>query len=60
MDCRPQDWITTALAGFFANEGNRIHGTEKGALVAKLALACAGIQAEVEIAPFEALLSELE
>lgn len=56
MGRRPQDWITTALEGFFADEGHEMHGAMKGALVAQLALACAGIQGEVEIEPFERLL----
>jgi hypothetical protein len=56
MDCRPQEWSTTALEGFFAEEGREMHGPMKGALVAQLALACAGIQGEVELEPFERLL----
>jgi hypothetical protein len=58
MDRRPQDWIASALEGFFAGEGREMRGTMKGALVAQLALACAGIQGEVEIEPFERLLEE--
>lgn len=58
MDRRPQDWIATALEGFFADEGREMHGAIKGALVAQMALACAGIQGEVEIEPFERLLNE--
>jgi hypothetical protein len=58
MDRRPQDWIATALEGFFAREGRNMYGAMKGALVAQLALACAGIQGEVEIEPFEQLLDD--
>jgi hypothetical protein len=58
MDRRPQDWITTAIEGFFAEEGREMQGAMKGALVAQLALACAGIQGEVEIGPFARLLDE--
>jgi hypothetical protein len=56
MDRTAQDWITTALEGFFADEGCEMHSAMKGALVAQLALACAGIQGAVEIEPFERLL----
>lgn len=56
MDRAPQDWITLALEGFFADEGREMHSAVKGALVAQLALACVGIQGEVEIEPFERLL----
>jgi|SRR5579872_2358037 len=55
---RPQDWIAIALEGFFADEGREIHGEVKGSLVAKMALACAGIQGEVEVEPFEQLLTD--
>lgn len=54
---RPQDWITAALAGFFADEGRDIPDAIKGALAAKLALACVGIQGEVEIPPFTRMLA---
>lgn len=55
---RPQDWITLALQGFFADEGRTMGGGAKGSLAAKLVLACAGIQGEVEVAPFERLLTD--
>lgn len=53
---RPQDWITTALRGFFADEGLEMPAGMKGALIAQLALACVGIQGEVEIEPFESIV----
>ena len=56
---RPQDWIVTALDGFFADQGRGMPGTVRGDLVARLALACAGIQGEVELEPFERLLTAL-
>lgn len=55
---RPQDWITTALDGFFAGDGRDMPAGMKGALVAKMTLACTGIQGEVEVEPFRRLLSE--
>ena len=59
MPERPQDWIVTALHGFFADQGREMPETMKGDLVARLALACAGIQGEVEVGPFERMLAEL-
>lgn len=55
---RPQDWIAIALEGFLADEASSLPPEVKGSLVAKMALACTGIQGEVEIAPFERLLTE--
>jgi len=57
MPERPQDWIVTALHGFFADQGREMPETIRGDLVARLALACAGIQGEVEVDPFERLLT---
>lgn len=53
---RPQDWVVTALDGFFAREGSDMPTKTKGALVAQMALACTGIQGEVEVKPFEDLI----
>jgi hypothetical protein len=57
---RPQDWIVQALSGFFAEYGDDIPETAKGALTAQLALACTGIQGEVDTKPFYDLLSTTE
>lgn len=56
MDRTPQDWIVNALDGFFAREGREMPPMMKGALVAQMALACCGIQGEVEAQPFARLL----
>ena len=56
-DMRPQDWIVTALDGFFAREGREMPPVMKGALTAQMALACAGIQGDVDVEPFHGLLS---
>lgn len=49
---RPQDWITQALTGFIAEFGDELTSEAKGALAARLVLACAAIQGDVETAPF--------
>jgi hypothetical protein len=54
---RPQDWIVQALDGFFAEFGDNLPEQAKAALAAKMTLACAGIQGEVETEPFYRLLS---
>lgn len=53
---RPQDWIAMALDGFFEDDGRKMPERMKGALAAKMVLACAGIQGEVDVEPFERLL----
>ena len=55
---RPQDWIVQALDGFFANEGREMPAGMKGDLVARMTLACTGIQGEAEIEPFTRLLND--
>src|SRR5262245_5777270 len=49
MPQRPQDAITNALNGFFAAEGRDMTDQMKGALVSKLATACAVIQGDVDL-----------
>lgn len=55
---RPQDWIAAAPQGFFAEDGREMPPVMKGALVAKLTLACAGIQGDVEVERFRNLLTD--
>jgi hypothetical protein len=54
---RPQDWVVQALSGWFAEHGDQIPDVAKGDLAAQLALACAGIQGDVETEPFYRTLS---
>lgn len=43
---RPQDWIATALAGYFTDKGIDLSPKQRGDLAAQMFLAATGIQGE--------------
>lgn len=55
---KPQEWVAIALAGFFDRDGRTLTEEQKGALAAQMALACAGIQGEVDVEMFQRTVFE--
>lgn len=53
MPHSPQDWVAIALFGFFADEGSTLTERQKGDLAGRMALACAGIQGDVDVQKFQ-------
>lgn len=52
-EMKPQEWIATALVGFFVSDGQSLTEGQKGDLAGRMVLACAGIQGDVDVDLFQ-------